>query len=88
MLIFLLLLPLPGRAGWRLGIGLLLVVFFSGMDIVDEIVAQAKNTDENGMVDDGVRVLIDSITVAPAAAARASASVSSYSAARCITISG
>ena len=40
---------------------------FSGMDIVDEIVAQAKNTDENGMVDEGERVLIESITVAPAA---------------------
>ena len=40
---------------------------FSGMDIVDEIVAQAKNTDQNGMVDEGERVLIESITVAPAA---------------------
>ena len=40
---------------------------FSGMDIVDEIVAQAKNTDQNGMVDEGERVLIESITVARAA---------------------
>ncbi|WP_313952223.1 hypothetical protein [Accumulibacter sp.] len=39
VLIFLLLLPLPGRAGWRLGIGLLLVVFFSGMDIVGVLIA-------------------------------------------------
>ena len=37
------------------------------MDIVDEIVAQAKNTDQNGMVDEGERVLIESITVARAA---------------------
>jgi hypothetical protein len=32
VLIFLLMLPLPRRAGWRLALGLLLVVFFRGMD--------------------------------------------------------
>ena len=38
-LIFLLLLPLPGRAGWRLALALLLVVFFSGMDFVGVVIA-------------------------------------------------
>lgn len=39
---------------------------FEGMDVVDAIVAQAKNTDENGMVAEDERAIIESITVAPA----------------------
>lgn len=39
VLIFLLMLPLPGRAGWRLAVALLLVVFFSGMDFLGQIIA-------------------------------------------------
>ena len=39
VLIFLLLLPLPIRAGWRLTLALLLVVFFSGMDFVGVVLA-------------------------------------------------
>lgn len=39
VLIFLLLLPLPRRAGWRLALALLLVVFFSGMDFVGIVIA-------------------------------------------------
>ena len=40
---------------------------FEGMDIVDNIVSMAKETDENGMVPEDQRVIIESITVAPAA---------------------
>ena len=39
---------------------------FEGMDVVDEIVAQAKDTDSNGLVKEKERVIIESITVAPA----------------------
>lgn len=39
VMIFLLLLPLPGQAGWRLASGLLLVVFFSGMDFVGQTIS-------------------------------------------------
>ena len=39
VMIFLLLLPLPGQAGWRLASGLLLVVFFSGMDFVGQVIS-------------------------------------------------
>ncbi|WP_291995364.1 hypothetical protein [Candidatus Accumulibacter sp. ACC003] len=39
VLIFLLLLPLPRSAGWRLAAALLLVVFFSGMDFVGVVIA-------------------------------------------------
>lgn len=39
VLIFLLLLPLPRSAGWRLALALLLVVFFSGMDFVGMVIA-------------------------------------------------
>lgn len=37
--IFLFLLPLPGRTGWPLTLGLLLTVFFSGMDFVGQFIA-------------------------------------------------
>lgn len=39
VLIFLFLLPLPRQAGWPLAWGLLLAVFFSGMDFVGQIIA-------------------------------------------------
>lgn len=39
VMIFLLLLPLPGQAGWRLAAGLLLVIFFSGMDFVGQTIS-------------------------------------------------
>ena len=39
VMLFLLLLPLPGQAGWRLAFGLLLVIFFSGMDFVGQTIA-------------------------------------------------
>lgn len=39
VMFFLLLLPLPGQAGWRLASGLLLVVFFSGMDFVGQTIS-------------------------------------------------
>lgn len=39
---------------------------FEGMDVVDAIIAQAKDTDENGMVAEDERAIIESITVAPA----------------------
>lgn len=39
---------------------------FEGMDVVDAIIAQAKDTDENGMVAENERAIIESITVAPA----------------------
>lgn len=39
VLSFLLLLPLPKSAGWRLAVALLLVVFFSGMDLVGIVIA-------------------------------------------------
>ena len=39
VMIFLLLLPLPGQAGWRLAAGLLLVVFFSGMDFIGQVIS-------------------------------------------------
>ena len=37
-----------------------------GMDVVDKIVAETKNTDENGMVPEKERVTIESISVSPA----------------------
>jgi hypothetical protein len=39
VLIFLFLLPLPGRAGWPLAWGLLITLFFSGMDFVGQFIA-------------------------------------------------
>lgn len=39
VLLFLLLLPLPRRIGWRLTLGLALAVFFSGMDLVGQFIA-------------------------------------------------
>jgi len=39
VLTFLLMLPLPRRAGWRLGVASLLVVFFGGMDILGQFLA-------------------------------------------------
>lgn len=39
VLLFLLLLPLPGRVGWRLALSLALAVFFSGMDLVGQFIA-------------------------------------------------
>lgn len=39
VLIFLLLLPLPRRTGWRLALALILVVFFSGMDFLGVVIA-------------------------------------------------
>jgi hypothetical protein len=38
VLIFLLMLPLPRRAGWRLALGLLLVVSFGGMDFLGQVI--------------------------------------------------
>ncbi len=39
VLLFLLLLPLPGRFGWRLTLGLAITVLFSGMDFVGQFIA-------------------------------------------------
>jgi hypothetical protein len=39
VLIFLFLLPLPRRAGWPLAWGLLITLFFSGMDFVGQVIA-------------------------------------------------
>ncbi|MBK7955613.1 MAG: hypothetical protein IPK02_17575 [Candidatus Accumulibacter sp.] len=39
VLIFLLLLPLPRRGGWRLTVALFVVIFFSGMDFLGVVIA-------------------------------------------------
>ena len=39
---------------------------FDGMDVVDEIVAQTATEENNGLVPEDERVIIESITVAPA----------------------
>ena len=55
-----------GGAPWLDGSYTVFGQVFEGMDVVDAIVAQAKDTDENGIVAEDQRAIIESITVAPA----------------------
>ena len=53
-----------GGAPWLDGSYTVFGQVFEGMDVVDAIVAQAKDTDENGIVAEDQRAIIESITVA------------------------
>ena len=55
-----------GGAPWLDGSYTVFGQVFEGMDVVNAIVAQAKDTDENGIVAEDQRAIIESITVAPA----------------------
>ncbi len=55
-----------GGTPWLDGMHTVFGQVFQGMDVVDKVVAEAKNTDQNGMVPEKERVTIESITVAPA----------------------
>ena len=51
-----------GGAPWLDGSYTVFGQVFEGMDVVDAIVAQAKDTDENGIVAEDQRAIIESIT--------------------------